>query len=202
MHDIPHSVRMCQRVQPCRQQEVGDTAVSSCHMLGMLAFVAQLGCTRGIIDIELALGCLWMCVLRLCARRWAERIFVWIVEAMKKSEACTYAIARNLVGPVCPIEEPDEATWNWLCHPGLVQGAQHRKEAATFRCFTWQWQVLFHIISQSQDSDLANLSALVLFSPCYWNTLAGVTCAEVHFRRLMKAWACQYGWVFLRVGHC
>lgn len=28
---------------------------------------------------------------------------------MKKSEACTYAIARNLVGPVCAIEEPDEA---------------------------------------------------------------------------------------------
>lgn len=37
--------------RPCRQQEVGDTAVSSCHMLGMLAFVAQLGCTRAI-DIE------------------------------------------------------------------------------------------------------------------------------------------------------
>lgn len=55
--------------------------------------------------------------------------------------------------------------------------------------------ILFHIISQSQDSDLANPSALVLFSPCYCNTLAGVTCAEVHFRRLMKAWACQYGWV-------
>lgn len=32
-----------------------------------------------------------------------------MVEAMKKSEACTYAIARNLVGPVCAIEEPDEA---------------------------------------------------------------------------------------------
>ena len=82
MHDIPHCVRMCQRVQPCRQQEVGDTAVSSCHMLGMLAFVAQLGCTRAIIDIELALGCLWMCVLRLCVRRWAERI-LYLFESLR-----------------------------------------------------------------------------------------------------------------------
>lgn len=77
-----------------------------------------------------------------CVRRWAGG-FVWMVEAMKKSEACTYAIARNLVGPVCAIEEPDEAAWNCSCHPVLVQGAQHRKEAATFRCLTWQWQVYY-----------------------------------------------------------